>query len=58
MVWIMQVLLNFESNTAGTKRIIIYIHIFNLRPVGVRSPVDELSTYRVGFYIDLYKTPS
>jgi integrase len=39
------------------KTTMIYPHVLNRGPAGVRSPVDGLWGHRRGFYADPHKTP-
>ncbi len=42
---------------SDVKTTMIYTHVLNRGPAGVRSPVDGLADHRGGFYADPYKTP-
>jgi len=37
---------------SDVKTTMIYTHVLNRGPAGVRSPVDELSDHRGGFYAE------
>ncbi len=42
---------------SDVKTTMIYTHVLNRGPAGVRSPVDGLAEHRGGFYADPYNTP-
>ena len=43
---------------SDVKTTMIYTHVLNRGPAGIRSPVDALSGRREGFYADPYNTPA
>ena len=52
----MQKLLNFETNTAMTKRKVIYTHVLNRGSAGVKKPINELwGNYEVDLILFLWK---